>query len=288
MNKHTPASHKDQINAIHQLLRQMLNQTEQLKVSGRPLHQLDKDLLIRQTQELYEWLFITEKEDTSKPEAEYKPVAEPVKPKPEQEFSEETEDLAIDAETPVPIAPKTNLDQTKEPEPSNPEVTNTSIQKETTLPKKSEESLPKVSDIEKETAIKTPSPQPTSSYTAQPKPTPLELFSQETPPSVADHLKNNDDASVAAKMERLPIEDLRTAIGINDKFLMINELFSGSLEAYNKMLDELNEFKSFNGASTFLIELKVEKQWDSNLPAWRKLVQLLERKFNVKPEDHAL
>jgi hypothetical protein len=89
-------------------------------------------------------------------------------------------------------------------------------------------------------------------------------------------------------MERQPIQDLRAAIGINDKFLLINELFSGSLEAYNKMLDELNEFKSFNGASTYLIELKVEKQWDSKLPSWKKLVQLLERKFNVKPEDHAL
>jgi hypothetical protein len=167
-----------------------------------------------------------------------------------------------------------------------PEVTFVATPEEKPQPDLIESETPDPKTVAEEEKPQTP--QRTVVEAAQPKPTPLELFSQETPPSVADHLQNKEDSSIGAKMERQPIQDLRAAIGINDKFLLINELFSGSLEAYNKMLDELNEFKSFNGASTYLIELKVEKQWDSKLPSWKKLVQLLERKFNVKPEDHAL
>jgi len=291
MNKQMHHSHHKQINAIHQLLRQMLHQTEQLQQAQHPLHRLDRDLLIRQTQELYEWLFIMADEDEQKAV----PIQQPHPAEADQKNFEpkvlvKKEDPAPEPIKPQHEEPEPSVQQEEKTEPLKPEVTFAATPEEKPQADLTETETPDPKAVaEKEKPAEKPqTPKRTVVDATQPKPTPLELFSQETPPSVADHLQNKEDSSIGAKMERQPIQDLRAAIGINDKFLLINELFSGSLEAYNKMLDELNEFKSFNGASTYLIELKVEKQWDSKLPSWKKLVQLLERKFNVKPEDHAL
>ncbi len=284
-------SHHKQINAINQLLRQMLHQTEQLQQAERPLHRLDRDLLIRQTQELYEWLFIMTDEEEQKAVPIQQPhPAEADQENPEPKVLVKKEDPAPEPIKPQQEQPKPSVHQEEKTAPLKPEVTNVHTPDEEPQAEsiKTHTSMPQAVAEKEKPAEKPQTSQRTIVEAAQPQPTPLELFSQETPPSVADHLQNKEDSSIGAKMERQPIHDLRAAIGINEKFLLINELFSGSLEAYNKMLDELNEFKSFSGASTYLIELKVEKQWDSKLPSWKKLVQLLERKFNVKPEDHAL
>lgn len=75
------------------------------------------------------------------------------------------------------------------------------------------------------------------------------------------------------------MNDLRQSIGINEKFLFINELFNGDMGRYNKAIDELNELKTLKGAEIFLLELKVQNQWDSELDAFLKLKDLTERKF---------
>lgn len=97
--------------------------------------------------------------------------------------------------------------------------------------------------------------------------------------TLADAFNANDN-SIAAKIEKAAIKDLREAIGINDKFLMINELFEGNISYYNRAIDELNGFQSLNGAKTYLIELSVQHQWNAESAAVAKITQLIERKFN--------
>lgn len=98
---------------------------------------------------------------------------------------------------------------------------------------------------------------------------------------MASRLGADDDPSVAARMQRSKINDLRSAIGINDKFLFINELFRGNMQQYNKVLDELNDFKSLNGAQTYLMELKVEHQWEAESNAFIRLNSFIERRFGA-------
>jgi hypothetical protein len=113
-----------------------------------------------------------------------------------------------------------------------------------------------------------------------PKPkTTLDLFAQEAPESLGEKLKPKNDPSIAERMEQSPISDLRAAIGINEKFLFINELFKGNLNLYNKTIDELNALETINGAFTYLVETKVQHQWDENTAAFAKLKALIERKF---------
>ena len=88
-----------------------------------------------------------------------------------------------------------------------------------------------------------------------------------------------EDHSLAAKLQHESITDLRSAIGINDKFLLVNELFGGSMEKYNKSIDNLNDLKTLNGALVYMNELRIELQWNSNNEAYKKLLDLVHRKF---------
>ena len=88
-----------------------------------------------------------------------------------------------------------------------------------------------------------------------------------------------DDHSLAAKLQQTPGRDLKSVIGINDKFLFVNELFGGSMEKYNKSIENLNDLKTLNGAMIYLNELKIELLWNSSNEAYLKLRELVTRKF---------
>ena len=89
----------------------------------------------------------------------------------------------------------------------------------------------------------------------------------------------SEDHSLAAKLQQTPGRDLKSVIGINDKFLFVNELFGGSMEKYNKSIENLNDLKTLNGAMIYLNELKIELQWNSSNEAYMKLKELVSRKF---------
>ena len=104
----------------------------------------------------------------------------------------------------------------------------------------------------------------------------FELDSSET---LAESLMH-EDHSLAARLQQNPGRDLKMVIGINDKFLFVNELFGGSMEKYNKSIENLNDLKTLNGAMIYLNELKIELQWNSSNEAYQKLAELVRRKFD--------
>ncbi len=97
--------------------------------------------------------------------------------------------------------------------------------------------------------------------------------------TLGDKLEHTEDHSLAARLQRKPVSDLMTAIGINDKFLLLNELFNGSMEKYNKSIRALNSFSTLLGARTYMSELQIEFQWDCESEAYKKLNDLIERRF---------
>ena len=88
-----------------------------------------------------------------------------------------------------------------------------------------------------------------------------------------------EDNSLAAKLQRSPISDIRTAIGINDKMMIINDLFGGSFDRYSKSINALNEFPTLSGAKVYMSELQIELQWDLESQAYKMLNDLVERRF---------
>ena len=97
--------------------------------------------------------------------------------------------------------------------------------------------------------------------------------------TLGDVWEQAEDNSLAARLQRTAVSDLMTAIGINDKFLLLNELFSGSMEKYNKSIRALNSFSTLLGARTYMSELQIEFQWDCESEAYKKLSDLIERRF---------
>ena len=88
-----------------------------------------------------------------------------------------------------------------------------------------------------------------------------------------------EDNSLAAKLQRAHVSDIRLALGINDKVMIINELFMGSVDRYNKSIDALNDFPTLSGARVYMSELQIELQWDTESPAYKMLNDLVERRF---------
>jgi len=108
----------------------------------------------------------------------------------------------------------------------------------------------------------------------------IDLFSDTVEETIADKFGSKGDSSIAKKMQQQSIEDLRQAIGINEKFLFINGLFNGDLGRYNKAIDEFNELSTKEGVNAHFLELKIHNQWSDDNEGVVKLKALLDRKFN--------
>jgi len=104
-------------------------------------------------------------------------------------------------------------------------------------------------------------------------------FELEQPETVGERYQQEQEETVGERLQHSSVRDLQSAIGINDKFLFVNELFGGSMEKYNRSIENLNDLKTLNGALIYLNELRIELQWNSNNEAYKKLLELVHRKF---------
>lgn len=91
--------------------------------------------------------------------------------------------------------------------------------------------------------------------------------------------RNTEDKSLVNRLGNTRIDNLKTAIGINDKFFLINQLFSGNAQAYEDVIYTLNNFKRIEEAMQYTSTLKYRYDWDTDTEAYLKLVHFLERKF---------
>jgi hypothetical protein len=107
----------------------------------------------------------------------------------------------------------------------------------------------------------------------------IDLFSEGAGNTLADRLREGKDKRIADKLQENKIIDLRTTIGINDKFLFINELFEGNMRIYDEAIQKLNAGSTMAQADLLLLDLKIVYNWDSESPTVKKFVELVRRKF---------
>lgn len=117
---------------------------------------------------------------------------------------------------------------------------------------------------------------PTLSQQVQPK---VEITAAEIP-SLNDRLRQSG-AELSDKLKETPIRDLRKAIGINDRFLYINELFRGDEAMYERSIKTINGFNIYAEAEYWIIrELKTKLGWNPDHPAVHQFDQLVRRRFS--------
>ena len=130
------------------------------------------------------------------------------------------------------------------------------------------------------------------------------IEAQERPPSLSEPtlslfdepLTNSDDIekksvgekiaeeksieSVGEAIQSKKITSLKLAIGINEKFFFLNELFDGKMNEYNDAIEELDQKETFKDAMEYLVLLFDKRSWEEESEAYNQLKGFLEKKFN--------
>jgi hypothetical protein len=98
--------------------------------------------------------------------------------------------------------------------------------------------------------------------------------------SLNDKLKA-EKTELAHALKDAPIKDLRKGIGVNDKFLFINELFRGDESLYEKSIKTINAFHILPEAEYWINrELKMRLAWNDNKEVVQHFYQLVRRRFS--------
>jgi hypothetical protein len=80
--------------------------------------------------------------------------------------------------------------------------------------------------------------------------------------------------------EDAPIKDLKKAIGINERFLYLNELFRGDETMYERSIKTINAFSIYPEAEFWIRrELKLKLGWDDKYNTVKQFDQLVRRRF---------
>ena len=129
-----------------------------------------------------------------------------------------------------------------------------------------------------------PEPEPTPA----PKPEPIvveapkEQQEVEQPKRIGDILGSKTTLADQMIKDDAPttpfnrITDIRKAMGLNDRFLMIRDLFAGDAERFEATIDTINEFDDLDECMIYIVE---NFKWNPDSEGAKLLVSLIERKL---------
>lgn len=98
--------------------------------------------------------------------------------------------------------------------------------------------------------------------------------------SLNDRLSEQKGKSLNERLQKTPIKDLTKAIGINQKYQFINELFNQNADHFNEVIDELNNCENYKQAlSKVRQDLAQNYQWDEEDNNVIAFMDLVERRY---------
>ena len=153
----------------------------------------------------------------------------------------------------------------------------------------------KVVDISKIFDMDVDTPKPMTSKSAEPKTAPAPKPAPKAAPApveeerrvtIADAIAATTQTladtivapnALAEEINHSKIASLRDGIGLNDKFLMIRDLFDGDDEAYDEAITALDSLESMDDCMIHIIE---NYTWNPDTEGSKFIMQLLERKLS--------
>ena len=98
--------------------------------------------------------------------------------------------------------------------------------------------------------------------------------------SLNDQLRE-EKKEVGHILKESPIKDLKKGIGVNDRFVFLNDLFRGDEAMYERSLKTINGFRILPEAEYWINrELKIKLGWDDNHHVTQQFYQLVRRRFS--------
>jgi hypothetical protein len=112
----------------------------------------------------------------------------------------------------------------------------------------------------------------------------VDLFGGQLPPPVekqrAEKKAEKKEEKPPVVIHRPAITDIKSAIGINDKFQFANELFGGNMQEYEIAIQQLNTAETIESASEYFMSLQQLYNWDSENETVKRLFDLVERRYS--------
>ena len=130
-----------------------------------------------------------------------------------------------------------------------------------------------------------PAEKPVTEPVAKPKPIEVPVAKpivEEKPQTLADAIPATQTladviAAPTALADNTRVRSLRDGIGLNDKFLMIRDLFDGDGDAYDEAINALDAMETFDDCMIHIIE---NYAWNPDSEGSKFIMQLLERKLS--------
>ena len=128
-----------------------------------------------------------------------------------------------------------------------------------------------------------PKPEPKPEPVVESLPKEVVPPSEDSKPAILGEVLRGDVTTLADSMASEEpttpfnrITELRSAIGLNDRFLMIRDLFGGDVDRYEATIDTLDEFEELDECMIYIVE---NFHWNPDSEAAKLIVSLLERKL---------
>ena len=103
---------------------------------------------------------------------------------------------------------------------------------------------------------------------------------EEMPTFSLNEVLKEEKTEVSEKLNELPIKDLKKAIGVNDRFLYINELFRGDEAMYERSIKTINSFSIWPEAEYWIRrELKTKLGWNDKDEIVQQFDKLVQKRF---------
>ena len=105
-------------------------------------------------------------------------------------------------------------------------------------------------------------------------------FDQPSEPTVNEIHSSSPQTSLADHFGQQPIKDLTKEIGINERFLLTENLFNGDSVSYSDAIEELNNFSNSEDAlKYFRQELAKKLKWNLKNNHVKRFIKLVERRY---------
>lgn len=259
----------EQLNAINE-------QYEIIRGYDKKIPQIELDIILSNMREMYQYLYALDKQNQAAISEVKASVPKPEAPEKIKEKVAEEDALSLTKRKP------------QEPEEKKPEVEKLAGKKPVPPPAVKHETKPEPSPEIKPQKQEVPPPQPAPEKApvpaikanGSPRITQSDL-AEGSSKTIADKLTKEDEVRIADKVGQ-KVESLKRAIGINEKFLFINEMFNGKLTEYNNAIKQLDEMPDADSCMNEFNRYAADYNWEKDSPTYHRLKEFIQKKHDAQ------
>lgn len=252
----------------------LLNKIDELRLlvgdwRGQQPSQLEMDMALDRVKKIYELLRFSslEEEQVAEPQPEEEPQQPIESDYKEEEFVMESISVVVEPEPETEPEPEVEPKPEKEEECEDEEdlILDIDILKSANK-ERYNKILSLYCDLESQEPIAVPEPEAEPEPTPAPTPEPISIPQPKVDTPISTYVASNNTE----------LYKISSQLGINDRFLLANDLFGGDISALSESLTKLDEFTNIDDVMIYIAE---NYKWDGDSEGAKLLYTLLQNRF---------